>query len=89
MDLLLTQRLVIEPEIELEAFARDVPEREVGAGLSEFEATLRVRYEITRKVAPYAEVAYVRLLGETSAIAQRRGERPEDTTVRAGVRLWF
>ncbi len=89
LDLLLTQRLVIEPEIELEAFARDVEERGVGAGLSSAEASLRVRYEITRKFAPYAEVAYQRLLGETSAIAQRRGEDAEETAFRAGVRVWF
>ncbi len=89
LDLLITQRLVIEPEIELEAFATDVAERGVGAGLSELEASLRVRYEITRKFAPYAEVAYERLLGETSSIAQRQGESPEETTFRAGLRVWF
>jgi copper resistance protein B len=89
LDLLLTQRLVVEPEIELEAFAGDVPERQVGAGLSELEASLRLRYEITRKFAPYAEVAYHRLLGETSSLARRRGESPEETTLRAGLRVWF
>lgn len=89
VDLLLTQRLVVEPEIELEAFARDVAERAVGAGLSELEASLRLRYEITRKFVPYAEVAYERLLGETSSLAQRRGESPERTTLRAGLRVWF
>lgn len=89
LDLLLTQRLIIEPEIELEAFASDAPEREVGAGISEVEATLRVRYEITRKFVPYAEVAYQRLLGKTSLMAQRRGESPDEATLRAGLRLWF
>ena len=89
LDLLLTQRLVVEPEIELEAFARDVPDQAVGAGLSEVEASLRVRYEITRKFVPYAEVAYQRLLGETSVLARKRGEDPEATTLRAGLRLWF
>ena len=89
LDLLLTQRLVIEPEIELEAFARDVPEREVGAGISSAEASIRVRYEITRKFAPYAELAYERLLGETSSMAQRSGRSPEQTLVRAGLRTWF
>ena len=89
LDLLLTQRLIVEPEIELEAFARDVPENDVGAGFSSAEATLRVRYEITRKFVPYAELAYERRLGETSGIARRLGESPEHTTVRAGLRVWF
>lgn len=89
LDLLLTQRLIIEPEIELEAFATDAPERDVGAGFSSAEASLRVRYEITRQFTPYAEVAYRRLLGETSSIARRRGQDPEGTTLRAGLRVWF
>ena len=89
VDLLLTQRLIVEPEIELEAFASDVAERDIGAGFSSAEATLRVRYEITRQFVPYAEIAYERLLGKTSSIAQSRGEDPEETTFRAGLRVWF
>lgn len=89
LDLLLTQRLIVEPEIELEVFATDVARRDIGAGVSDLEATLRVRYEITRKFVPYAEIAYERLLGETSGIAQRKGESPEETTFRTGLRVWF
>jgi copper resistance protein B len=89
LDLLLTQRLVLEPEIELELFARDVAEQDVGAGLSEAELSLRLRYEITRKFVPYAEVAYRRRLGETALLARARGDDPAETLVRAGLRVWF
>jgi copper resistance protein B len=49
----LTQRLVLQPRVELNFAAQDVPENRIGAGLSNAELGLRLRYEITRKLAPY------------------------------------
>lgn len=88
-DFQLTQTLVLEPEIELNAFAQDVPELDVGAGLSNAEAKLQLRYEITRKFAPYVAVAYERQLGETASIARAAGEDTDETTFRVGLRTWF
>lgn len=89
LDLLLTQRWILEPEIEVNLQADDVPERDLGAGFTDVEAALQLRYEVTRKFAPYVEVRYERLLGETSAIARRLGDDPEATTLRVGLRSWF
>jgi copper resistance protein B len=89
LDLLLTQRLVLEPEIELTAYAQDVAAQNVGAGFSEVEAALQLRYEITRKFAPFVEVAYERRLGETAGIARRSGDETEETSIRTGLRVWF
>lgn len=88
-DVLLTQRLVLEPEVELNAYAQDVPEQAVGAGVSDVEAKLKLRYEVTRKFAPYVEAKYERRLGETASIARAAGEAVEATSLRVGVRAWF
>lgn len=84
-----TQRLVLEPEIELEFAANaDRPAR-VGKGLTSLETGLRLRYEITREFAPYVGVSYERAVGETAGLYRRFGERPEITSAVAGIRLFF
>jgi copper resistance protein B len=89
LDLRLTQRLILEPEVALELQGDDAAERGLGAGFSRAEASAQLRYEITRKVAPYLAVAYDRRLGETATIARGAGEAAETTSVRAGLRVWF
>lgn len=88
-DLLLSQTLVLTPEIEIEAFAADVPEIGVGAGFSSVKAELTLRWEITRKFAPFVRLEYERALGETAGIARAAGEDVETTSLRAGLRVWF
>ncbi|MDP1626610.1 copper resistance protein B [Parvibaculum sp.] len=88
-ELLLTQRLIAEPHVELNLFAQDVPELGAGAGFSTVEAGVQLRYEVTRKFAPYADLVWERDLGETASITRAGGEDVEDTTLRFGVRMWF
>jgi len=88
-DLLLTQTLVLTPEVEIEAFAQDVPELNVGAGFSSVTAELTLRWEITRKFAPFVRLEYERALGETAGRARAAGEDVEETSLRAGLRVWF
>ena len=87
MDFAVTQDIFIQPQVEIEAFAQDMPERGVGEGLSDLTLGLQLRYEITRKLAPYVEVVHERALGETSQIMQDNGEDPESTTIRFGFRF--
>jgi copper resistance protein B len=89
LDLLLTQRLILEPHIEVNLHAQDVPERNIGAGISDVEGGLQLRYEITRKFAPYLDIVYERALGETESLMRDAGEEVEETSLRAGVRFWF
>ncbi|NOT41857.1 MAG: copper resistance protein B [Alphaproteobacteria bacterium] len=86
-DLLLTQRLVLQPHVEANAYAQDIPELGVGAGLADVEAGLQLRYEFDRKFAHYVDVVYDRKLGETSQIARAAGEDPEAFSVRFGLRI--
>lgn len=89
IDLHFTQRLVGEPHLEIKAATQDDAARALGAGLTGAELGLQVRYEITRKFAPYVDVVWERSLGETASIARRNGDDVEDTAVRAGLRFWF
>ena len=84
-----TQRLILEPQAELNVYAQDDPARAIGAGVSDLDAGLRLRYEITRKVAPYLGLTYERKFGRTADYARAEGERAADLRVTAGVRAWF
>jgi copper resistance protein B len=88
-DLLLTNRLILQPLIEAELSFNDDPQRGDGTGLSKIEAGLRLRYEFTRRFAPYIGVVHERVFGNTADHHRDEGEPVRDTRVVAGVRLWF
>lgn len=88
-DLRLTQRLILQPEAELNFSAQDIPALETGSGLTSAELGLRLRYEIRREFAPYIGVSYERSFGSTADYARRHGEDVESTTFVAGVRAFF
>lgn len=88
-DLLVTQRLIAEPHVEINLYAQDMPSRGIGAGFSDVEAGVHLRYEITRKFAPFAEVTWERDLGETAGATRAAGERVEETIFGFGLRVWF
>lgn len=88
-EFLLTQRLILEPYAEINLFAQDVPEQDVGAGLADAEIGLQTRYEITRKFAPYVDVKYERKFGETSSIAKREEGDNDNFIAALGVRFMF
>ena len=81
-DLLLTQRLILSPSVELNAYSRPDPQRDLASGFSDIEAGLRLRYEFSRKFAPYAGVVYERIRG--SAADSDSGWRAA-----VGVRVWY
>ena len=87
--LLLTQRLALQPHFEINLYAQDVPELEVGAGLSDAELGVQVFYELTRKLAPYLDIRYERKFGETSSIAKSHGEDNDAATIILGLKLLF
>ncbi len=86
-DLLLTQQLILQPHAKLNAYAQDVRELGVGAGLSDIELGLQLRYEVTRKFAPYVDLVYERDVGETALITRAAGGDVENTTLRLGLRI--
>jgi len=88
-DLLLTQRLILQPEIELNFYSKSDRARGIGPGLSDMDAGLRLRYEFIRKLAPYIGVAYQGKFGDTARFARRQGEGVSDVRFVFGIRSWF
>jgi copper resistance protein B len=88
-DLLITQRLILQPQIEMNFYSMDDPARRVGSGLSDIDAGLRLRYEITRKFAPYVGVTYDGKFGSTAAFAAGAGEPLNQVRFAVGLRAWF
>ena len=88
-DFLLTQKLILQPFLELNIYAQDVKELDVGSGLADASVGLQLRYEVTRKFAPYIEVSYDSLFGDTADIADAQGEHTSDSSITAGIRLMF
>jgi len=89
IDQRITQRLILQPRIELNFAAQDVPEMRIGSGLSNAELGLRLRYEVRREFAPYIGLSYDRRVGDTARFARADGERPGSTSVVFGIRTWF
>ncbi len=85
----ITQRLILQPRVELNFSAQDVPEDRLGAGLTDAELGLRLRYEISRQFAPYVGVSYEARTGRTADFARADGKKPNGTNLVAGVRFWF
>jgi copper resistance protein B len=88
-DLLVTNRLVLKPLLELDWYGQSDAARGVGAGLSKGEMGLRLHYEFRREVAPYVGLTHVRKFGRTGDLAAAVGEDANDTRLVAGIRLWF
>jgi copper resistance protein B len=85
----ITQRLVLQPRAELNFAAQDVPENRIGAGLSDAEIGLRLRYEIRREFAPYIGVAWERRFGATARLNRAAGEGAGGIRFVSGIRFWF
>ena len=88
-DLLLTNRLILQPEIELNLYSKADPARLVGAGLSDVDAGIRLRYELDRKFAPYIGVAFENKFGQTARLARSAGESTSGARFVFGIRSWF
>ncbi len=88
-ELLLTNRLILQPRVEFEVHGNDDEARGIGSGLSSAEAGLRLRYEFTRRFAPYVGVVHERAFGKTGDLRRDAGESDADTRLVAGLRLWF
>ena len=88
-DVLLTQKLIAQPRIDANVYGKSDPARDIGSGLSNLTAGLRLRYGFTRQFAPYVGVEWAGKFGQTADLARAAGERPRQTRLVAGVRLWF
>lgn len=88
-ELLLTQRLILQPRAEVSLSAQDIPERGTGSGVTDLQAGLRLRYEVTREFAPYVGVEWQKSFGTTADIAEAAGLETEATALIFGIRAWY
>jgi copper resistance protein B len=78
-DLLLTQRLILQPRAEVNFAVQDDNDRGVESGLAQADVGIRLRYEIVREIAPYvgAEMKW------------NESKRENEFQLLAGIRLWY
>lgn len=88
-DFFVTQRLVLQPQMEINFYSKSDTRRGTGSGLSDLDSGLRLRYEITREFAPYIGVTYESKFGGTADLAKAAGERTDNLRLAVGVRMWF
>ncbi len=73
-ELLVTNRLVVQPRFETNLYGKANAARRIGAGISNLELGVRVRFEIRREVAPYVGVMWDNVFGETADLAAAEGK---------------
>jgi copper resistance protein B len=88
-ELLFTQRLILQPEFELNLYGKADPQRRLGSGLSDATFGLRLRYEIHRQFAPYVGVVWTQRYGGTASFARDARQPIFDRQLVAGLRIWF
>jgi copper resistance protein B len=88
-DMLMTQRLILEPRLEANFYGQDDVERGLGTGLSDTVLALRLRYEIRRELAPYIGVEWLEEHGGTEELTLAAGGDPGDARFVLGLRFWL
>jgi copper resistance protein B len=88
-DLLLSQRLVLQPYVEANLYGRSDPREQIGSGLSDLQLSVRLRYEICRELAPYLGLVWLRRFGPSADLARQVGAQSSDLELAAGLRVWF
>jgi len=88
-EVLLSNRLILQPQIEANLYSRDDPDNHVGRGLSDASFGLRLRYEFSRRFAPYIGFAWTRRFGDTADLVEAAGGEASEHGWVAGVRFWF
>jgi copper resistance protein B len=89
LDQRITQKLILQPRVEVSLAAQHNAARKEGAGIDKIEAGLRLRYEIVPEFAPYIGVEQGWKLGGSARYARLAGEDPSVTSLVMGVRFWF
>lgn len=88
-DLLLTQRLILQPYGEMNLYGKSEAQRGIGSGLSDLELAVRLRYEVRRELAPYIGIGWFKRFGRTAELARAEGEGANEAQLVAGARIWF
>jgi copper resistance protein B len=88
-DLKITQRLIAQPQLEMNFYSSPDPARGLGTGLTDLDTGLRLRYEFSRKLAPYVGFAYTNQFGSTAAYSRQAGGSVSNPRFIFGLRVWY
>lgn len=88
-ELLITQRLILQPRVEFNLALQDDTDIDVGSGLNTIEAGLRLRYEVKREFAPYVGISWNRAFSDTADLLKASGNKTEQLSFVAGITFWF
>jgi len=88
-EMLITNRLILQPRVEFNLSGKSDPERSIGSGLTSAEEGLRLRYEFRREFAPYVGISWNQKFGGTADFARAGGEPTRATRFTVGIRAWF
>ena len=88
-DMRLTNQLILQPRLEADLSAQDVPALGLGSGITEASAGLRLRCAFQPRFAPYVGVHRERKFGDTARFARAAGEAAEATSFVVGVFFFF
>lgn len=88
-ELLLTQKLILQPRVEANLYGKRDAARGLGTGLSDLTAGLRLRYELRREFAPYVGIERAHKYGGTADAARAAGDDPRETRIVVGLRFWY
>jgi copper resistance protein B len=88
-ELRFTQRLILQPRLELDYDFADDPAAGIGQGVSEASLGLRLRYEWRREFAPYIGVERHEVHGGTAALFDAAGRDTQETSWVVGLRFWY
>lgn len=86
---LLTQRLIVESEVETNVAFQDAPEFGLGSGFTNIELGARLRYEFVREFAPYIGYSWSRSLGETADLIRAVEGEVGGGALVIGLHLWY
>ena len=88
-DFLLTQKLITQPYLEVDAVFSDDSNYAAKSGLSELKTGIKTRYEITKRIRPFIDVAYQYEKGQKATSMQEATESEKGWKYGAGIELVF
>jgi copper resistance protein B len=89
IDVPITQKLVTQPHVEVNVSVNGDKDNNTGDGINDIEIGLETRYQLTRFFAPYIDIRYKKLVGETAVLAKQQQDDTQETTLRIGVAFRF
>jgi copper resistance protein B len=88
-DLLLTQKLIVKPYLDMDVVLSDDSKYAKKTGLSSIASGLETRYEISKQMMPFIDVSYEYQKGNQETHWQQRTDSEQGWLYGVGIRFKF